>query len=177
LTKQIKIKWLPLQEETSKTSKLNAMPTPSKISVKKPPANKEIKIKYEDKSAGQPQLVLIFEEIKKLLLPYVKAPIRLHGGDKGKIILVSEKEIEVEGRRKNEVWFASALIQKGYVGFYFMPIYARPDKIKKIMQPELLQCLKGKCCFHIKKADAVILGQLKEALQAGYDCYKQMGWV
>ena|ERR1017187_6587521 len=153
------------------------MPASSKTPAKKPAANKEIKIKYEDKSAGQPQLVLIFEEIKKLLLPYVLGPIRLHGGDKGKIILVSEKEIEVQGRIRNEVWFASALIQKGYVGFYFMPIYAQTEKIKKVMKPELLKCLKGKNCFHIKNADGVILGQIREALKVGYDCYKQKGWV
>jgi hypothetical protein len=111
---------------------LFSIPVSSKISAKKPAASKEIKIKYEDESAGQPQLVLIFDEIKKLLLPYVKCPIRLHGGDKGKIILVSEKEIEVQGRRENEVWFASALIQKGYVGFYYMPIYGQPEKIRNL---------------------------------------------
>lgn len=153
------------------------MPASSKTPAKKTAAKKEFKIKYEDKSAGQPQLVLIFDEIKKLLLPYVKAPIRLHGGEKGKIILVSEKKIEVDGRRKMEVWFASALIQKGYVGFYYMPIYTRNEKIKNQIGAELMQCLKGKACFHIRKADPVIFEQIKDALKIGYDCYKQMSWV
>jgi hypothetical protein len=143
----------------------------------KSPAKKEIKIKYEDKSAGQPEFVLIFDEIKKLLLPYVKGTIKLHGGDKGKIILVSEKKNKVEGRKKDEVWFASALVQKGYVGFYYMPIYTNSEKIRKAIQPELLKCLKGKACFHIKKADEIILAQIKDALKIGYDSYKQMGWV
>jgi hypothetical protein len=153
------------------------MATSSATAAKKPSSKKEIKIKYEDKSAGQPQLVIIFEEIKKLLLPYVKGTMKLHGGDKGKIILVSEKAIEVAGRKKEEVWFASALIQKGYVGFYYMPIYGQPEKIKKLIKPELLKCLKGKACFHIKKADEVILGQIEEALKIGYDCYRQLGWA
>jgi len=153
------------------------MPASLKTPAKKNSSKKEIKIKYEDKSAGQPELVLIFAEIKKLLLPYAKGTIKLHGGDKGKIILVSEKKIEIEGRKRDEVWFASMLIQKGYVGFYYMPIYARPDKIRKLIKPELLKCLKGKACFHIKKADQIIFAQIKEALKIGYVCYKEMGWV
>jgi hypothetical protein len=40
-----------------------------------------------------------------------------------------------------------------------------------------LKCLKGKACFHIKKPDAVIYSQIKDALKIGYDCYKEMGWV
>jgi hypothetical protein len=152
------------------------MPTSPKPA-KKSLAKKETTIKYEDKSAGQPELVLIFEEIKKLLLPYVKGNIKLHGGDKGKIILVSEKKIEVAGKERNEIWFASALVQKGYVGFYYMPIYTNSEQIKKIIQPQLLKCLNGKACFHIKKADEIILAQIKEALKIGYDCYKENGWV
>ncbi len=148
------------------------MPSSLKSSTKK-----KADIKYEDKSAGQPQLVLIFEEIKKLLLPYVKGTIKLHGGDKGKIILVSEKDIEVAGRKLNEIWFASALVQKGYVGFYYMPIYTQTNKIKKLLSPELLKCLKGKACFHIKKPDTLTFSQIKDALKIGYDSYKEMGWV
>lgn len=153
------------------------MATNSKTASKKSSSKKEVRIKYEDKSAGQPQLVVIFDEIKKLLLPYMKGTMKLHGGDKGKIILVSEKEIEVGGRKMEQVWFASALIQKGYVGFYYMPIYARPDKIKNQIGTELMKCLKGKACFHIKKKDAVIFAQIKNALKIGYDCYKQNKWV
>jgi hypothetical protein len=133
------------------------MTASSKTLAKKTSAKKDYKINYEDRSAGQPRLVLVFDEIKKLLLPYAKGAMKLHGGDKGKIILVSEKEIEVGEEKRSEVWFASALIQKGYVGFYYMPVYTCADKVKKLLQPELLKCLKGKACFHIKKTDPVIL--------------------
>lgn len=133
-------------------------------------------IKYSDKGGGQPELVPIFEEIKKRLLPYEKGAIKARGNTGGQITLVSEIEIEVEGRKKEEVWFAAALIQKGYVGFYFMPIYIETE-MKKIFKPELLKCLKGKSCFHIKKNDAVIMQQIEDALQAGYELYRQKGWV
>src|SRR5215831_8276042 len=77
-------------------------------------ADSEIRIKYSDKSPGQPQLVPIFEEIKKMLAVYEKGTLKLFGGSDGKVALVSKKPVEVLGRKKEEVWFASALVQKGY---------------------------------------------------------------
>jgi hypothetical protein len=139
-------------------------------------AKKEISIKYEDKSKGHPEMILIFEKLKSLFLPYEKGAIKIHGGTDGKIMLVSHKPIEVEGRKKPEVWFVSALVQKGFVGFYYMPIYGY-KKLGEQLRPELMKCLKGKACFHIKKYDEAIFEQIKEALKIGYECYKKLGWV
>ncbi|HMG69263.1 MAG TPA: hypothetical protein VK588_16310 [Chitinophagaceae bacterium] len=146
-------------------------------SVKKKAAKKkEIKIKYSDKSPGQPQLVPIFEALKKLIIPYAKGTMKLLGGSEGKVVLISIKPVEVLGRKREELWFASALVQKGYVGFYYMPVYSDPG-IKKLIKPELLKCLKGKACFHIKKPDKEIFSQVKEALKIGYDCWHERGWL
>ena len=132
-------------------------------------------IKYTDKSGGQPELVPIFEEIKKLLSPYEKDEVKMRGGA-GQVMLVSEKPVVIAGRKRDEVWFASALIQKGYVGFYYMPIHGQ-IKVKNLIKPELLKCLKGKACFHIKKFDPLLFIQIKEALKIGYDNYKDLGWI
>ncbi len=147
-----------------------------KASPQKTAAKNETGIKYADKSAGQPVMTAIFNEIKKLLLPYEKGAIKILGGKDGQIVLVSKKEIVVAGIKKPEVWFASALVQKGYVGFYFMPIYGQP-KLGAKLHPDLMKCLKGKSCFHIKKNDADMYHHIKEALKIGYDCYREMGWV
>lgn len=133
-------------------------------------------IKYEDKSPGQPELVPIFNEIKKLMKPYIKGTLKEWGDSKGQYGLVSEMEIEVNGKKKPEVYFAGALVQKGYVGFYFMPVYSEPG-LKKILPQELLKCLKGKSCFYIKKQDPLLLSQIKDALKLGYEDYKKKGWV
>src|SRR5262245_52392050 len=101
----------------------------------------ETGIKYADKSAGQPELTPIFEAIKKLLLPYEKGAIKLISSG-GQVGLISKKPVEILGRKKDELWFASVLVQKGYVGFYYMPVYADP-KVKELIKPELLKCLKG----------------------------------
>ena len=148
----------------------------SKSSKKAVRSNDERKIKYSDKSPGQPQLVPIFEEIKKMLTPYGKGTMKLLGGSGGRVSLVSQKPVEILGRRRDELWFAGALVQKGYVGFYYMPVYTDPS-IKKLIKPELLKCLKGKSCFYIKKFDKEILSQVKEALATGYKEWRQRDWI
>ena len=134
-------------------------------------------IKYADKSKGQPkELLQIFEDIKAMFLPYEKGVMKMHSESGGQVILINHKPVEIAGRKKPELWFAASLIQKGYIGFYFMPVYG-DDKVKNFIKPELLKCLKGKSCFHIKKADPVIYAQIKESLKLGYDAYKKRGWI
>lgn len=152
-----------------------------KVPKKKTPAKRKAKetksngIKYADKSPGQPQLVPIFEKINRLLLPFAKGSLKIRKAG-GQFVLVSEKEVEINGKKKPEVYFAGTLVQKGYVGFYFMPVYAEPG-FKKQIQPELLSCLKGKSCFYIKKDDPNLFDQIEDALQLGYTEFKKKGWV
>jgi hypothetical protein len=68
------------------------------------------------------------------------------------------------------------IIQKGYVGFYFMLVYAETD-LKLVFAPKLLKLLKGKSCFHIKKLTPELLDQIRSALQVGYAAYQARGWV
>jgi hypothetical protein len=153
------------------------MTTPKKSVSKKVTAKKgKPLLKYEDKSAGQPELVIIFDRIKSLLLPYEKGAIKVHGGSGGQINLISHKSVEIAGRKREELWFVSALIQKGYVGFHFMPIYAYKP-LGEVLHLDLMKCLKGKACFHIKKNDDHLFKQIKKAIKIGYDLYKKRGWV
>jgi len=162
------------------------MPAPSKAATKRSSTNKsskksgelkaEMKVKYSDKSHGQPQLVPIFEEIKKMLAPYKKGTMKLLGGAGGRVSLVSQRPVEILSRKRDELWFAGALVQKGYVGFYYMPVYTDPS-IKKLIKPELLKCLKGKSCFHIRKFDQETFSQIREALAIGHKEWRQRGWI
>ena len=133
-------------------------------------------IKYEDKSAGQPELVPIFKELKKIMLPYGKGSIKVRGGTGGQMALVSETPVEINGKKRDEWWFGAILIQKGYVGLYFMPVHQVSER-KEVFRPELLKCLKGKSCFHIKNYDPEIFKQVEEALAKGYLKHKERGWV
>lgn len=143
------------------------------------PKNEErtINIKYADKSAGQPELMVIFEAIKKMAVPYHgKGDMVMHAGTGGQFNLVNHKPVVIAGREKKELWFISSLIQKGYVGFYYMPIYGS-NEMRKQFSPEFMKCLKGKCCFHIKKNDPLIMKDIEKAFKVGYKAYKDRGWI
>lgn len=120
--------------------------------------------------------MIVFDNIKAMMKPYAKGTIKERGEKGGVYNLVSEKQIEKAGRKFDEIYFASIIVQKGFIGFYYIPVYAI-EGVKELLKPELLKCLKGKSCFHIKKNDAVVMTQIKEALEIGYDCYKERGWV
>lgn len=94
----------------------------------------------------------------------------------GKYDLWSEKKIEAYGREYDAMSFATIIIQTGYVGFYYMPVYSNPA-IGKSIHPTLMKLLKGKACFHIKALDADMEKHMKDALEKGYRCYKERGWV
>lgn len=167
---------MPATAKASKSSAPDKSSSPKTAASAKASSSKEKTIKYSDKSAGQPELVPIFEKIKTIMKPYVKGTIVEQGGEGGAYGLLSKKQVEVKGIKKDEVYFAGLLVQKGYVGFYFTPVYAEPS-LTKVIKPELLKCLKGKSCFHIKKDDPEILGQIKDALKAGYASFEEKGWV
>jgi hypothetical protein len=117
----------------------------------------------------------IVREIVAMLDRYAP-PLVVRRDTKGGYNYVSEKDLVIDGRKRSEVYFASVIPQKDYVGFYYMPVYAEPD-VKALFSPELLGLLKGKSCFHIKAMDKSLAKEIRAALASGYKMYKQRGWV
>jgi len=117
----------------------------------------------------------IFEAIRGLMAAYAP-PLVPKMDDASHYDLWSIKDLVIEGRKRKEVYFAGLIIQKGYVGFYFMPVYAAGEA-KVVFAPELLALLKGKSCFHVKKLTPELLGQIESALRVGFEAYRQRGWV
>ena len=120
-------------------------------------------------------LTAIFESLKALLAAYAP-PLVAKMDDASHYDLWSVKDLVIEGRKRREVYFAGLIIQKGYVGFYYMPVYAQTE-LKDVFAPELLGLLKGKSCFHIKRLTPALLAQIEAALRAGYEMYRERGWV
>jgi len=120
-------------------------------------------------------LIKIFERIKKILKKF-ENPLKPKYDLDSKYDLWSFKNIEIDGRKKKEVYFAGLIIQSKYVGFYYMPVYV-DTSLKEVFEPELLKLLKGKSCFHIKKLDSQLEKQIEDALKKGYELYKKRGWV
>ena len=96
--------------------------------------------------------------------------------ERGYFDLWSEKDIVIDGRRRKDVYFCGLVIQKSYVGFYFMPLYA-DDDLSAVFGPELLATLKGKSCFHLRRLTPELKEQLTAALAAGWLLYEERGWV
>jgi hypothetical protein len=94
----------------------------------------------------------------------------------GRIDLVSKRDLVIDGRKRKEIWFCGLIIQSSYVGFYYMPVYARPE-LKNVFSPKLLKHLKGKSCFHIKELDSELLTDIRSSLQTGIKIYKDLGWI
>jgi hypothetical protein len=90
--------------------------------------------------------------------------------------LRSQREVEIAGRKRKEGFIASGIMQKDYVGFYYMPVYAEA-KLKSAFKPELLSRLKGRSCFHLKALDRELTAQTRSALAVGFAAYKRNGWV
>ena len=120
-------------------------------------------------------LPAIFESLKALLAAYAP-PLVAKMDDASHYDLWSVKDLVIEGRKRREVYFAGLIIQKGYVGFYYMPVYAQTE-LKDVFAPELLKLLKGKSCFYVKRLTPELLGQIEFALKIGYEAYQARGWV
>ena len=141
-----------------------------KVVVKKVPLKKSF-----SKKPDMPKLLEIFREIKKLMKVY-EPPMNARVDIEGKYDLWSEKEIETFGRKYDAMSFVAIIIQTGYVGFYYMPVYAKPE-MKKDMSEEFVKSLKGKACFHIRELNPQIKKDIQKALKLGFDGYKKRGWV
>ena len=121
-------------------------------------------------------LVEIFQTIRASMQPYAAQGFVVKKNTDGLYELWSERDIEIDGRKRNEVFFASVAIKNKYVGFYFMPIYVEPE-LKALLHQDLLKLLKGKSCFHVAKLNEELLEQIVNALGTGFTLYKQKGWV
>ena len=122
-----------------------------------------------------PDLLPLFEDLKKLLAPYEKH-FDTRRDEPGYYDLWSEREIVIDGRKKDSVFFASLIIQKSYVGFYFMPVYTH-EEAKELFGEELMATLKGKSCFYIKELTPAIKRQIRDALKIGLGLYRERDWV
>lgn len=123
----------------------------------------------------QEELVSVFKILKDVLKRY-EDPLKPKVDLDSRYDLWSFRDLEVEGRKRTEISFASLIIQSSYVGFYFMPVYS-DNELKQFFDPELLKLLKGKSCFHIKRLTPSLKLHIEEALEKGFALYKSKGWI
>jgi hypothetical protein len=125
--------------------------------------------------AAKPSQEEVLESLTRLLRPYEKKLVNKSKKPKS-LELYSNREIEVQGKKHSEIFFAGVIPQKEFVGFYFMPIYTHAREFADL-KPELRKLLKGKSCFRIRTVDPVTNDHIKELVKKGFDLYKKIGWV
>lgn len=122
-----------------------------------------------------PALVEIFKAVKPLLKRY-EPPLVARADLEGRYDLWSEKDVVLGGKKRKELAFAALIVQSGYVGFHFVPIYVHEES-KASLHPDLLKKLKGKACFHLLDANPDTLRHIGDALAEGFRLYEERGWV
>ena len=107
---------------------------------------------------GAKDLTAVFDEVQGMMAEYVP-PFKAGGGQiraKRDYHLVVPKPVVISanayGGKPYSAAMASLILQKDFVGFYYMPVYMEPG-VKKKLAPELVKLLKGKSCFHVKEFD------------------------
>ncbi|HKF59388.1 MAG TPA: hypothetical protein VKJ45_28370 [Blastocatellia bacterium] len=117
----------------------------------------------------------IQDKLRAILSKYCP-PLTAKVDTPGRYELYSIKDLVIGGRKRSEVYFGGAIIQKSFVGFYFMPMYGNPEFIDGL-SPELRKCIKGKACLNIKKADQNLLKEIEKMTRDGFKIYKRNKWI
>jgi hypothetical protein len=124
----------------------------------------------------QTDVTRIYTELRTLLLAY-SPPYNSRIQSPSAIDLWADGSFEVMGTVRNEMFFASAIVQGDYVGFYFIPVYADVPSMQKIIPVRLRAMLQGKACFRIQEWDDQLANDIQTALRNGFAIYKARGWV
>jgi hypothetical protein len=131
------------------------------------------------KPAAKPaSLDSVFDDLKAILARHAKPFTVREGAVKNKrdYHLIIQKPLVVDGRKKDELWFASVIQQKHNVGFYFMPLYCCGQDGAKLSS-ELMGHLDGKCCFHMTALTPGLKKDIDAALKAGLAAYRSRKWL
>ncbi|MBN2840329.1 MAG: DUF1801 domain-containing protein [Coriobacteriia bacterium] len=122
-----------------------------------------------------PELLPLFDELRALLQPYSEGLV-VQQPEPGRYELWSTVNVAPPDKPERRPYFVGLIIQKSYVGLYYMPIYSDPE-ITSRLGADLIATLKGKSCFYMKALPPKLRGQIEEALRLGHDLYRSKGWL
>ena len=116
---------------------------------------------------------MTLEEIQSELQSILKAhcpPLQIRFDTKEKFEAAGTKE-RMQGKQKVDGFYFGSVIPKPKdIRLYFFPLYTHPTAFENI-SADLRKCLKGKTCFHIKKMDDSLKGEIEAMIKQGVDLY------
>ena len=119
-----------------------------------------------------------FKKLKKLISALVP-PLKVLTDLDSRYETYFDRSYETRSQRsgnrikKDKLWFTALIIQKEYLGFYFMPIYSHLELLKDL-SADLKKLLKGKSCFHIRDLDENKIQEIKKHLEKGFKIYTSL---
>jgi len=78
-------------------------------------------------------------------------------------------------KRKRNIPAGWVEIQKNYVSYHLMPVYASPA-LRKTMSPELGQRMQGKACFNFTHVDRKLFAELDRLTEAGFEQFRKLSF-
>ena len=118
-----------------------------------------------------PGLDEVFAELRSVLAPYASQLDTKK--DDALELYVDTRHLQ---KNKKPLFFGAVQVKKSYVSFHLMPVYVNPDLLDAI-SPELKARMQGKSCFNFAKIDKPLLKELEALVEAGFQSYKQQGFV
>jgi hypothetical protein len=122
-------------------------------------------------------LPAIFDTIKTAL-ENCCPPMVVNKSSKDNFEIIGNKAVPYGSKKEivSGMYFASVVARKDKITFYFFCNYTHPQEFKTLA-PTLMKCLKGKSCFHFKKAEEVNVTELTALLETGMKIFKQEGYL
>ncbi|HMQ53469.1 MAG TPA: hypothetical protein PKE64_19810 [Anaerolineae bacterium] len=117
------------------------------------------------------ELSHVFQELKKIMQPYA-VELDCTSDDPGNFSLDTKQIM----KNKKPLFFGAVQTKKNYVSYHLMPVYVNPSLLDNISH-DLKKRMQGKSCFNFKATDDELFKELSALTQAGYESYKQAGYV
>lgn len=115
----------------------------------------------------------IFARFKDMLSEYAGESLKIRNENPDQFELFGPPTPRSNGR---EVWFGATKVNKSYISYYLMPVYACPDLLEGI-SPDLKKRKQGKSCFNFTRVDEKLFKEMELLTEQGYERFKKEGFI
>ena len=121
-------------------------------------------------------LIEIFQTIRASLQPYATLGFDNRTNSETIYDLWSNKNVEIDGTKRNELFFCSISIESDSVHLHIFPNDSNSD-LKTVVADDLGKLQTEDGVIKIQSLDDSLMEQIESAISASYKLYKERGWV
>ena len=141
------------------------------MAAKRASASKDSASKERSSKETAADFDAVFSALQKILNPYAKRTTVKEDSRTNYTLIAGRDE-----KKKMDIWFACAVIQKSYVSFHLMPIYMN-DALQATVSPELKKRMQGKACFNFKRVEPELFRELAGLTKRGFESFERDGYI